>query len=501
MITHLCFRRLAMGWLLTVAPFVSAQHSTNPASEGPYQPTWESLKNHKDPSWFLDAKLGIYTHWGPITLATENAPSDMEWYAQQMYLLKHPAFKYHQQKFGDQHKVGYKDVIPQFKAEHFNADEWADIFSRAGAKFAGPVAVHHDNYALWDSKVTRWNSVALGPHRDITGELEKAYRKRGMKFLTTFHHGWAWRYYEPSYAFDAADPQYWDLYAGPHDKDAPPSERYLDKWLAMVDEAVGKYRPDLIWFDFELDRLIPSEYQRKMFAHYYNWAAANHMESGVAMKFKEIQQYTGILDYERGREDRIQPYPWLTDTALGPWFHHNAIPYRTTDDLIDTFVDIVSKNGVLLLNVGPQADGRIPDKAKVMLGQLGDWLKTNGEAIYGTRPWITYGEGPTHNAGGGFSERKDQPYTAGDIRFTRKGDTLYAIALAWPTTGRLVVKSLAKKDGSTATVNSVALLGNRGKLAWTQTAEGLVITLPAAKPGDFAFAFRLTGKQLRSVKL
>ena len=400
----------------------------------PYTDAWESLEAHKDPAWFLDAKLGIYTHWGPITVATEDAPSDMEWYGQQLYLPKHKAFNYHKQKYGDQNKFGYKDMIPLFKAEKFNADEWADLFAKAGAKFAGPVAVHHDNFALWDSKVTRWNSVQMGPHRDITAELEKAYRKRGLKFITTFHHGWAWRYFEPAYEFDGNDPQYRDLYAGPHAEGAPPSVEYLEKWLAMVMEAVTKYKPDLIWFDFELGRLIPAEYQRKMFADYYNWAAAYKMESGVAHKHPEIHQYTGILDFERGREDRLTTHPWLTDTSIGPWFHHNVLEYRTADNLVDTFIDIVSKNGCLLLNVGPHADGRIPEKAKTLLLSMGEWLKMNGEAIYGTRPWVTFGEGPTKNAGGEFSEDKEKPYTAEDIRFTTKGE-IYAMPLAWPTAG------------------------------------------------------------------
>ena len=466
---------------------------------GPYTDTWDSLKAHQDPAWFLDAKFGIYTHWGPVTVGTEDAPTAMEWFAQQLYLADNPAFAYHKQKYGDPHTFGFKDMIPLFKADKFNAEEWAGLFSKAGARFAGPVAVHHDNFAMWDSKVTRWNSVQMGPHRDITGELEKAYRQRGLKFITTFHHGWAWRFYEPAYQFDGQDPQYWDLYAGPHPKDAPPSVEYLEKWLAMVDEAVTRYKPDLIWFDFELGQLIPPAYQRKMFADYYNWAAANKMESGVAHKIPEIHQYTGILDFERGRADRIQTFPWLTDTALGPWFNHNVLEYRTTNDLVDTFIDIVSKNGCLLLNVGPHADGSIPERAKTMLLAMGEWLRVNGEAVYGTRPWVTFGEGPTKNGGGGFSEEKDKPYTAEDIRFTAKGEDLYAMPLAWPSNGSVVIKTLRKRSGPGA-VRSVSLLGSMAKLRWSQTEAGLEVKLPAAKPCDYAYALKIEGRGLRQVK-
>jgi alpha-L-fucosidase len=457
---------------------------------GPYKPDWVSLKAHHDPAWFRDAKLGIYTHWGPVTYAAEDAPSAMEWYGNEMYIEKHAAFLYHQRRFGDQHTIGYKDVIPQFTAPKFNADEWADLFARAGARFAGPVAIHHDNFAMWDSQVTRWNSKAMGPHRDITGELEKAIRKRGMKFITTFHHGFAWQYYEPAYAFDAGDGKNADLYGEPHAKGAPPSDRFLKTWLALVDEVLVKYKPDLTWFDFELQRVIPPEYQRLMFAHTYNWAAREHREIGVAHKFREIHEHTGILDFERGREDKITEYPWLTDTSLGPWFNHNILQYRTTKDLVNVFVDVVSKNGCLLLNVGPHADGTIPERARVILTQLGDWMKINGEAIYGSRPWQVYGEGPTRNSGGGFSERKDHPYTSEDIRFTTRGGYLYAIALDWPASGKVLIRSIA---GNT---RAISLLGHEGRLKWSRIAEGLAIELPASKPCDYAFVFKIAGSGL-----
>jgi len=201
-------------------PVLCAQEKTtgqaSEESSQKYQPTWESLKTHRDPEWFRDAKLGIYTHWGPVTVGCEDCPKAGQWYGGQMYNPKSPVFKFHQQRFGDQTKVGYKDVIPLFKAEKFDAEAWADLFTQAGAKFAGPVAVHHDNFAMWDSVITPWNSVQMGPRRDITGELEKAIKKHGLKFITTFHHGFAWQYYQDAFACDAADPNYAQLYTEPH---------------------------------------------------------------------------------------------------------------------------------------------------------------------------------------------------------------------------------------------------------------------------------------------
>ena len=458
-------------------------------ANGPFQPNWESLKTHQDPEWFRNAKFGIYTHWGPVTVGAEDGPAGGQWYGHSMYDTNSPTFKYHQKKYGGQHTIGYKDMVPKFTAEKFNADDWADLFAKAGAKFAGPVAVHHDNFAMWDSQLTRWNSLNMGPHRDITGELERAIRAHGLKFITTFHHGYAWRYFEPAFKFDAADGQNADLYTEVHAPKAPASQHFQDMWLAMVDEVLQKYQPDLIWFDFEFFAVIQPDYEKKLFADAYDWAAQNNRTIGVCQKSRDIHKYTSILDFERGREDKITPYPWLTDSAAGEWFHQKSAPYKSISTLVTTLVDIVSKNGCLLLDVGPAADGTIPPTARERLRGMGDWLRVNGDAIYGTRPWTIYGEGPTKQAkAGGFSENADKPFTAQDIRFTTKGDALYAIALGVPQ-AKLKINSLGLAAGK---IDSITLLGSDAKLDWKQDADALTIQ-PATKwPCQHAVTFKIT---------
>ncbi len=457
-----------------------------------YESTWESLAKHTDPEWFRDAKFGIYTHWGPVTFGAEDGPGGVQWYGRNMYVPDSPTFKYHRKRFGDQNKVGYKDIIPLFNPKKFDAETWAELFAAAGAKFAGPVVIHHDNYAMWDSAFTEWDSMDQSPKRDFTAELEKAIRKRNMKFIATFHHAFAWRYYEPALKFDAADGRYAGLYCQPRKLGSPPTKKYMDKWLGMVNEVVEKYQPDLTWFDFGLSSVITPEYQQRMFADYYNWAQKNGRDVGVAHKHRNIRQHTGILDFERGREDRLTPYPWLTDTSVGPWFHQKSSSFKTVNELVDVLVDIVSKNGCMLLNVGPQANGAIPEKGKKILRGMGAWLKINGQGIYNTRPWQTFGEGPTSNSGGGFSENNDKPYTSQDIRFTQSkdGKTIYVIFLGWPEK-EVTIRSM-KVDAANTNAR-IELLGG-GKVTYkVNTQKQLVIQPPVQRSGEHAFVFKMTG--------
>ena len=468
-----------------------------------YEPTWESLERHEVPEWFRDAKLGIYTHWGAITWAIRHSEQSFGWYGMRMYKEDHPAFEYHREHYGDQDEVGYKDLVPRFKTPAFDADRWASLFKEAGARFAGPVAVHHDNYLMWDSELSRWNAAEVGPERDITGELAEAIRERDMKFIASFHHGFSWRYYEPAYTYDAGDPQYSDLYCEPHESGAPPTDSYQTMWLDKVKEAVNNYSPSLIWFDFGLGKVIQPEYQRRMFAFYYNWAlehdrlgVVTHKHGGPAHG-GDIHQYTGVLDFERGRSDHLTDYPWLTDTSIGPWYHHKNPDYKSTNELVDILVDIVSKNGCMLLNVGPDARGRIPKKGRELLRGLGGWLDVNGDAIYGTRPWKVYGEGPTHVKGGAFIESEGSPYTPQDLRFTQSkdGERLYVIALGWPGDD-LTVRSMQVDERASGA--RIELLGREKALNYHLNDQRQpVIEIPKMdaneRPCEHACAFRLTG--------
>ncbi len=477
------------------------------------EPTWESISEYPAcPEWFSDAKFGIYTHWTPQSIP--EAASNNMGYPSYMYHENRPHFRFHKENYGDQNEFGFKDFIPMFTAEKFDAAQWAEIFAEAGAKFAGPVAVHHDNYALWDSKATKWNSVNMTPHIDIAGELAKEYKKRGMKYIATFHHSWAWGYYAAATRYDAKDPDTWQLYGEPREikKDNNnrnyinagfPTKGYLDQWLTMVDEVIVDYEPDMIWFDIAFDGrdCITPEYQKQMFANYYNWA--NKMGRGVAVGHKEdlILPYTGIKDYERGRSPYLRPEVWMTDGTLGrSWFYQPKFDGRWHDAnwIVDLLVEIVSKNGVYLLNVPPRPDGSIPEEGAEILRNIGKWLSCNGEAIYNTIPWSVYGEPHKQlsDRQGRGDESKKVVYSSEDIRFTQSkdGKIVNVFTLGW-SDKPFVVKSIeVLKSGKDA---KIKLLGSDAKINYSiNDKRQLVIEAPETPPCEYAYCYQLSGFDL-----
>jgi alpha-L-fucosidase len=471
-----------------------------------YTPDWESLRRHQTPEWFRDAKFGLYFHWSLYSVPEfEN-----EWYSRNMYQKGSTANRHHVQTYGEVSKFGYKDFIPQFTAEKFDPAEWADLFVKAGARFAGPVAEHADGFSLWDSKLTRWNAAKMGPKRDIVGDLSQAIKARGLKFVTTFHHQWLWGWYPTDDASaDASNPEYAGLYgprvpatafdyANPRPR---PDAAFCGLWRDKVLEVIDKYQPDLVYFDSRM-AIIDEKYRQEMIAHYYN--KEGEWGRGVVLTYKEPDLPHGVAveDLERGRKEFLTPEPWLTDDAIdwNSWCHVSNAHYKSTKRLVDELVDIVSKNGCLLLDITPTAQGVIPDEVRERLLAIGAWLKVNGEAIYETRPWLTYGEGPTRIKGGAFGEGDTGDMTSADLRFTRSkdGGALYAIALGWPD--KEVVVHAMQIDAAGAGAR-VQLLGYDAPLTFrVNDARQLVVTMPDLAPGkrpcDFACTLKLTGFQI-----
>ncbi len=465
-----------------------------------YQPTWDSLRQHPTPQWFKDAKFGIYTHWG-IYCVPAKGPN-ATWYPYNMYREGTAQYEYHRQTYGSPEQFGWKDFISQFTAERFDPDEWAEIFKDSGAQYAGPVGEHHDGFCMWDTQYSEWNAAKMGPRRDVVGALEKAFRKQGLRFMVALHHAENWWFY-PHWRkdFDTSDPRYAGLYGEPHDLDGkvgasffeqtPPSQRFLATWQAKIREVIDRYDPDMLWFDFGL-RGLPDKPKEEFLAYYYNQALAHGREVVVTYKDYDLAPGTGVVDLELGRMDKLTYYEWITDTTVDDgegWGYLKDTPYKATTTLVHYLIDNVSKNGYLLLNVGPRPDGTLPDEAKDLLHGMGRWLNVNGEAIYGTSCWITHGEGPTQiQKAGAFNEGENVTYGPRDVRYTLKGDTLYAIVLGWP--GEYATLETLKRLYP-AEIKSVRMLGGDQALAWKLTSEGLVIKTPDNKPCEHAYVFKI----------
>ncbi len=467
-----------------------------------FKPEWSSLQQHQTPEWFLDGKFGIYVHWGVYSVPA-TGPNGT-WYAHYIYMDENsPQRKHHEKTYGPLEEFGYKDFIPMFKAEKFDPDEWAELFAESGAMWAGLAAEHHDGFSLWDTKFNDYNSVKMGPKKDIVQELERAIKSRGMKFVTTFHHETNWWFF-PTWdkRYDCGDPQYSDLYGPIHEDGDEPTIEYLDEWYGKLIEVFDNYSPDMIWFDTGFGAIRES-YRKKMLAYYFNHAIANNKEVVITYKDNDIPPGIGVMDLEVAQMREKTEFPWLTDTSTDDgeaWSYVNGITYKSLNRLVDNLVDRVSKNGFLLLNVGPKADGTIPDEVKELLLGLGKWLDINGEAIYKTRPWTIASEGPTKLLSDAtYGNESNVEYSAQDIRFTVKENSLYAICLDWPKE-KLLIKSVTTNDFPDEDfvgiypdeIRSVELLGFEEKLNWEVTDEGLEISVPEEVPLEHAFAFKIS---------
>lgn len=500
---------------LTLAILLAASLSTS-AEEAPFQPSRESLRQYRCPEWFRDAKFGIWSHWGP-----QCVPMWGDWYAKNMYVpgAHRGQYAHHVETYGHPSKFGYKDIIPLWKAEKFDPDRLMGLYKAAGAKYFVSMGVHHDNFDLWDSKHHEWNAVAMGPKRDIVGAWKEAAQKQGLKFGVSEHLGASFTWFQTSHGadkegplagvpYDGADPKWQDLYHPPAapddtawyttDKDWP------KKWLARITDLVDQYQPDLLYTDGSLPF---GEVGRAMLAHYYNSNRARHggsLEAVYCLKDprkpqggnSEYLEGIGVQDVERGGLAEIKPQPWQTDTSIGDWFYNKnwkakdtGTMYRSPAWVIRNLVDIVSKNGNMLLNVIQRPDGSLDPEVEQLLSEMADWMKVNGEAIFETRPWEVFGEGEAKVEAGHFKE--DFNFTAKDIRFTRSkdGKAVYAIALGLPD-GEVRIQSLAKGK---APVSEVRLLGSDEKLPWKQDADALVIQKPNSWPCKHAVAFKIGG--------
>ena len=463
-------------------------------ARGPYRAAWDSLERYTVPDWYQDAKFGIFIHWGVYSVPGFGN----EWYPRNMYIQGSNEFKHHLKTYGAQKQFGYKDFIPQFHAERFDAAHWADVFARSGAKFVVPVAEHHDGFAMYDCGFSDWNAVKMGPKRDVVGELSKSVRARGMHFGVSSHRAEHWWFMNGGRAFDSdvSDPKFASLYGPAMPEKRQPSAEYLDDWLARTCELVDKYQPELVWFDWWIEQPSFQPYLQKFASFYYNRGV--EWNRGVAINYKihAFPDRAAVLDIERGVLGGLRPEFWQTDTAVqkNSWGYTAHQDYKTVDSIIDDLVDIASKNGALLLNIGPKPDGTIPAPEEAMLLEIGRWLAVNGEAIYGTRPWKVFGEGPTESVGGSFNDTKRAAYSGRDFRFNAKGDVLYATALAWPEGGKATIKSLGEGSRlSTRPIREVRLLGCDAPLKWSRDADGLTIELPAKPPCDHAYAFKISG--------
>ncbi len=423
-------------------------------AQGPYAADWNSLTAYRVPEWYQDLKFGIFIHWGVYSVpAFAN-----EWYSRSMYVKGSPEYEHHRSTYGPQDRFGYKDFIPMFRAESFDPDAWADLFARAGARYVVPVAEHHDGFQMYRSEISHWNAYEMGPRRDVLGELSAACRARGMISGASSHRVEHYWFMGPGRDFDSdiRDPMrrgdfYWPSVREPEgmnhydlDPAIAPTEEFMQDWLIRTCEIVDRYQPRMIYFDWWIQHKAVRPWLKKFAAYYYNRAAARGESAVINYKHDAFPFGTAVPDVERGQFADIKPYFWQTDTAIcyNSWCYTEQNVYKPAEDLVRDLVDVVSKNGTFLLNVGPKADGTISPQDQAVLEAIGGWMAVHGEAIRGTRTWRISGEGPTAVTEGQFSDSVRKGFTSRDVRYTRKGDFLYVFFLAPSPDGRYCAPAL-----------------------------------------------------------
>lgn len=492
---------IAVGALL----FISCQNTpdSKTATEKPrFEESWESLStNEREPEWFQDAKFGIYFHWGVYSVPAY----DNEWYPRWMYVPGRKdwggtVFEHHEKTFGPLSKFNYHDFIPMFTAEHFNAQEWANLFKKSGAKFAGLVAQHHDGFAMWNSNINPWNAKSMGPKKDILGDLYAELKKNDLKTIATFHHerllqryatdtakwakntpdpGWDSHFpYHPDYITSTTDPKLRLLYGN------IPEAEFYDYWLNQVNEVVDNYAPDIIWFDSWLD-IIPENYRQKMVAHHFNTAVARDQKPIVAYKQEDLPANVGMLDIEQGGKKELSSDYWMTDITIsyGSWCYTNGQTYKTPELVIRNMIDVWSKKGIVLLNISPKADGTIPQEQRDVLLALGAWIDKHKEAVYETRPYAMFGYGKAKIDDGDFGGQSATiQYSENDIRFMASKDkkSLYVFALGMPAPNSTVeIKNIGPEK-----IKSVSVVGSGAALKFSTANNFLTLEIPAAAQLD-----------------
>ena len=472
---------------------------------GPFSDSWASLVNYRTPDWYRKLKFGIFIHWGVYSVPAFGN----EWYPRNMYMQDSPEFRHHVATYGPHKAFGYKDFIPLFRAERFDPEAWATLFAQSGAKYVVPVAEHHDGFQMYRSAISHWNAFEMGPRRDVLGELSAACRSKGLVMGASSHRIEHWFFLGHGREFDSdiheplvrgdfywpsmPEPKWHDIYGQP-----APSREYMEDWLMRTCELIDRYHPSIIYFDWWIEHSAAKPWIRKLAAYYYNQAAARGEEVVINYKHDAFLFGAAVPDVERGQFNEIKPFIWQTDTSVArnSWGYTEGNDYKSAEELIWNLVDVVSKNGNFLLNIGPKADGTIPEEDARLLQEIGAWLDVNGEAIYGSRPWRMFGEGPTQLVEGQFSDDAAPNFTDRDFRFTMKGDALYVIAMRCSDRGEYCVRALGELDASRQAnfhgiIRHVRLLGADAELPWTRDEAGLHLHCPARSATPLVFKITL----------